>query len=71
MPSGPSLPRSTKSSMATELTREQAADLVRGKAVLCPVCGKAVLVPLHKRRDLNTRFRCPECETVFRPTRLL
>ena len=57
--------------MVCELTREQAVELISGKPVPCPACRKAILVPLHKGRDQNTRFQCPACRAVFRPTRLI
>ncbi|MCF2662925.1 hypothetical protein [Pseudoflavonifractor phocaeensis] len=57
--------------MAGELTREQALELILGRPVPCPACGKAALLPLHKSRQQNTRFQCPACRAVFRPTRLI
>lgn len=57
--------------MGHKLTQEQAADLAREKAVPCPTRAKAPLLPLHKNRDLHTRFHGPECRAVFPPTRLL
>lgn len=55
----------------TNLTRELALDLIRGKRTPCPRCGEAALLPRHSHKNANTEFKCPRCGEVYKPCRLI
>lgn len=39
---------------------------------VCPKCGKAELVPLHKKaKKSNCEWKCPDCGEIYRTIRML
>lgn len=39
---------------------------------VCPVCGKAELVKLHKKvKKSNNDWKCPQCGEIFRTINML
>lgn len=44
----------------------------RAEAVICPKCGKAELVHLHKKaKKSNDDWKCPACEEIYRTINML
>ena len=55
----------------TNLTRELAVMLVKGQNVICPACGKEVLVSRYGHRNQNTEYKCPACGEIYHPCKLI
>lgn len=55
----------------TRLSREFAIKLIKKEEVLCPKCGKAVLISRRRDHSQNTIYKCPECSEVYRPYKLI
>ena len=55
----------------TNLTQELAAELVKGREVLCPNCGEQVLISRYRHKNQNTEYKCPACGELYHPCRLL
>lgn len=49
-----------------ELDRTILKKLWNGEKVLCPKCKEDYLIPLHKKKEDNDDFQCPNCKEVFR-----
>ena len=42
------------------------------KPAICPVCGKAELITLHKKaKKSDCDWKCPECGEIYRTIRML
>ena len=55
----------------TNLTREGAEELIRGREVVCPACGKAVLVSRYGHKKQNVEYKCPACGEIYHPCKLI
>lgn len=43
-----------------------------GQTVICPKCGKAELILLHKKaKKSDCDWKCPECGEIYRTIRML
>ena len=43
-----------------------------GEPVLCPKCGKSVLIHLHKKaKKSDCDWKCPECGEIYRTITML
>lgn len=54
-----------------DLDRTFLKRLWNGEPKVCPKCGNAVLVPLHKRRKDSNDWQCTNCNEVYRTINIL
>ena len=55
----------------TGLNRELAVMLLKGQKVLCPNCGKEILVSRYGYRKQNTEYKCPACGEIYHPCKMI
>lgn len=53
------------------LTREKAVELIKGRDLKCPKCDKAYLLPRYSYKQQNTEFKCPLCNEIYHPCKLI
>ena len=55
----------------TKLTIDIAEKLIKGDKVICPNCGKSVLVQRYSYKKQNTEFKCNVCSEIYHPCKLI
>ena len=55
----------------TKLTIDTAENLIKGEKVICPNCGKSVLVKRYSYKKQNTEFKCDICNEIYHPYKLI
>lgn len=55
----------------TKLTKDIAEKLVKGEKIVCPNCGKSILVRRYSYKKQNTEFKCDICNEIYHPCRLI
>ena len=55
----------------TKLTKDIAKKLIKGEKVICPNCGKSVLVQRYSYIKQNTEFKCDICNEIYHPCKLI
>jgi len=55
----------------TNLTKDIAEKLIKGEKVICPNCGKSILVRRYSYKKQNTEFKCDACNEIYHPCKLI
>lgn len=63
--------RQTNVATNTGLTRELAVGLPKKREVLCPNCGKSMLVSRYAHKKQNVEYKCTVCKEINYPCKLI
>ena len=55
----------------TNLTRELAVKLIKEQNVPCPNCKGAELISRYAYKKRNVAYKCPVCNEIYHPCKLI